>query len=645
MPRRLLDDHMTEPISPLIDVVVNGLAAIFIFLMIYIAVMPPGGSPPEPIKFLTGITLPPAICGQNYIYTLPVTGGQGRRTFKLDEENLPGNLKFDAESGTVYGIPMAGETACKDKTEFSLSVTVTDQATQRDTTSVKLTVHPTAVPFSPNHPPFEISRQGGALPTGRVGLDYEQVIGAVGGVEPYSWRIVGGSLPPGIDFENGRLWGKPRAEGAYRFEVEADYSRGEFTYEGHKHVWAAESRRRELQLDVVGGLLHTLHLPAGRVGEPYLASVVSGQRLPGERVEWSADVEGLTPSPDEGVLRGTPSKAGDYKVSYEIKTSEQKLGGGSGTLRILPPRPERSVASGQIEAKVGEGFKYAVPYRGMQGIVTVSALGELPLGLTLSGEEITGTPSQIGLARIPLKAEDESGNTATGDLTIRIRPRTSPLTINLPDAVNLIVGQQSRVPFGASGGEGDFEWTLSGSLPTGLQLQGNHLEGVLSAPGLWPVIIAVRDRSTGETARRSVSLRAVYPEEARPTLLSTTVPAAIIGKEFDFTPAAAGGVGPLRYQFAGSLPRGLVFEKSKITGVPEALGEAEFEVTVTDEVGQRDGPRRYKLQVEGVKEGQPRTASLWLGLAILFTGFVVGASITREIIIRRMNAVAVTKPH
>jgi len=41
MARKLLDHRMSEPISPLIDVVINALAAIFIILMIYMVVVQP----------------------------------------------------------------------------------------------------------------------------------------------------------------------------------------------------------------------------------------------------------------------------------------------------------------------------------------------------------------------------------------------------------------------------------------------------------------------------------------------------------------------------------------------------------------------------------------------------------------------------
>jgi hypothetical protein len=50
MARKLLDHRMSEPISPLIDVVVNALAAIFIILMIYMVVFRPGEKPIPPFQ-------------------------------------------------------------------------------------------------------------------------------------------------------------------------------------------------------------------------------------------------------------------------------------------------------------------------------------------------------------------------------------------------------------------------------------------------------------------------------------------------------------------------------------------------------------------------------------------------------------------
>src|SRR5687768_16375637 len=49
MPKRLIDEVDTEPISPLIDVVANAMAAMFVMLVIYMALT----AQPEPPPIIT----------------------------------------------------------------------------------------------------------------------------------------------------------------------------------------------------------------------------------------------------------------------------------------------------------------------------------------------------------------------------------------------------------------------------------------------------------------------------------------------------------------------------------------------------------------------------------------------------------------
>lgn len=60
-----------------------------------------------------------------------------------------------------------------------------------------------------------------SVPVAYVGEDYQANLMVSGGVGPYGYRLASGALPPGLRFSNGTLSGKPTAQGAYSFTVEA----------------------------------------------------------------------------------------------------------------------------------------------------------------------------------------------------------------------------------------------------------------------------------------------------------------------------------------------------------------------------------------------------------------------------------------
>ena len=59
------------------------------------------------------------------------------------------------------------------------------------------------------------------LPDGRVTLDYDQTLDAVGGTPPYSWTVTGGSTPSGVSLSGGGdLAGTPNGLGSSTFTVQ-----------------------------------------------------------------------------------------------------------------------------------------------------------------------------------------------------------------------------------------------------------------------------------------------------------------------------------------------------------------------------------------------------------------------------------------
>ncbi|MHC4714188.1 MAG: putative Ig domain-containing protein [Planctomycetota bacterium] len=54
-----------------------------------------------------------------------------------------------------------------------------------------------------------------SLADGQIGVAYSQTLGATGGVTPYSWSIVSGSLPAGLSLNSstGEISGTPTTGG------------------------------------------------------------------------------------------------------------------------------------------------------------------------------------------------------------------------------------------------------------------------------------------------------------------------------------------------------------------------------------------------------------------------------------------------
>jgi hypothetical protein len=66
-----------------------------------------------------------------------------------------------------------------------------------------------------------------SLPTGSPGQSYSESLTASGGAGPYTFKVSGGALPPGITLgPNGELTGKPTTSGTYEFDVTALDSNG-----------------------------------------------------------------------------------------------------------------------------------------------------------------------------------------------------------------------------------------------------------------------------------------------------------------------------------------------------------------------------------------------------------------------------------
>ena len=135
-------------------------------------------SAPAPMA-ITPSPLPQGVAGSAYsATTLAVTGGWS--PYSWSASNLPAGMTLSA-SGELTGTPAAG-------TAGSYTLTVSDAA--------QPTPHTATLSFTVLDPVSITSNA--QLPDATEGSNYSATLTATGGVAPYTWALVSGSLPPGL---------------------------------------------------------------------------------------------------------------------------------------------------------------------------------------------------------------------------------------------------------------------------------------------------------------------------------------------------------------------------------------------------------------------------------------------------------------
>lgn len=160
----------------------------------------------SPLKIITTKPADGAV-GQNYSFQLQTTGGGPPLNWSLVLGNLPPGVSLNANTGTMAGIPAQGGS-------YSFTVEVTDSSfsgRQASMRSLKMAVSASALAIATP-----------ALPDGTVGQPYNVQLQASGGILPYTWSILQGSLAPGVQLDplTGEITGTPTQAGTSQVIIE-----------------------------------------------------------------------------------------------------------------------------------------------------------------------------------------------------------------------------------------------------------------------------------------------------------------------------------------------------------------------------------------------------------------------------------------
>jgi hypothetical protein len=172
-------------------------------------------------RIITASPLPNARVGENYAGFIEACCGQGTPyRWSLVSGTVPDGLRFAGDSlrlsrtTGVTGVPTRVQTT-------TFTVRARDGAGNTATKTFTLTVDPAA--------PLVVTNGTDQLTDGRVGVSYANGLFASGGVQPYRWSLVAGTLPPGLSLQAspGRVQGTPTTAGSFTFTVRVDDSSGQ----------------------------------------------------------------------------------------------------------------------------------------------------------------------------------------------------------------------------------------------------------------------------------------------------------------------------------------------------------------------------------------------------------------------------------
>ncbi len=151
-----------------------------------------------------------AILGSPYDSFFIETGGTGPFTYSIISGALPTGLSLNSSTGEVTGTPSVVGT-------FGFTGQVTDSALNSATSSCSIIISLSTMIIT--CPPAT---------TGQVGVFYSSAIGRTGGVAPFVFSVISGSLPPGLSLNSstGIISGIPTTIGTFNFTLKVMDSQG-----------------------------------------------------------------------------------------------------------------------------------------------------------------------------------------------------------------------------------------------------------------------------------------------------------------------------------------------------------------------------------------------------------------------------------
>ena len=256
-----------------------------------------------------------------------VTAGQTATFSVVANGTASLSYQWRRNGAAVSGATSASYTTPATTTSDSgaqFTVVVSNSTGSVTSNSASLTVNPAPVP-----PSITTS----SLPDGTVGVAYSASVSASGGTAPYSWSLASGSLPTGLSLNSsGGISGTPSSTGPFPFTIRVrDSSAPQQT----------ATRSFTITITASGPRITTVSLPSGTVDLAYSATLsATGGASP---YTWSLSAsrlpDGLNLNSSTGMTSGTPSMAGQFTFTIQVRDSTAATASATFTITISTSSP------------------------------------------------------------------------------------------------------------------------------------------------------------------------------------------------------------------------------------------------------------------------------------------------------------------
>ncbi|MBQ3450610.1 MAG: putative Ig domain-containing protein [Synergistaceae bacterium] len=323
-----------------------------------------------------------------YAFTGQLTLSQSASAKWKAETTMPSGLKLNANTGAITGKPSkAGEYLVTFSASTSLGVSAKN---------VTIVIYD-----KPIKPAIKTS----SLAQGNIDTEYSQEL-VITGTYPITVTITG--LPNGLSVNSstGYISGTPSAAGTYSVKITAENLATELENKPVTKTLKLEIKAQPPVIDFTDDAL-----PDAAVGEAYSYTFSTSSGT--EPFTWNASGLPSGMKFSSGTLSGTPTKAGNFKITLNVSNS-----GGKTTLKIPLTVLQAPVITTPNFANATTGKKYSAK---------ISAKGTTPISWDVSGLpdtleysynktgttlSITGTPEEMNTYSITVTASNAAGTSS-----------------------------------------------------------------------------------------------------------------------------------------------------------------------------------------------------------------------------------------